>query len=396
MIDLRSIYLEALDRCTPESLVQSVVRRDMPRTAVAIGKCAGALLDGLASIHDIDAAFVAVPQGYRKPNVKCELAIGGHPDFTPESFAAGRKATDFVEAHHDMIFLVSGGGSACVELPLEPWFTESDLVRTNARLIASGIPIGQINIVRKHLSAIKGGRLAAKARGRTVTLIYSDVSTGALRDVASAPTMSDPSTNANAAAILERIGGCESVAAILRQEDLPETVKREVGSEAILIADNDTLTAAAADSIRTRGLHAVRWEGQIESDVSEAAATLYGRARDLREDEVLVAGGEPTVVRRGRGRGGRCSELAVRFLVAATAAHERGLSALFGSSDGADGNSGAAGVEIEAIPDRLDRAAVDAALAGSDSFPLATRLGRAIMIPPAGNNLRDLFLLARS
>ncbi len=396
MINLRSIYLEALDRCAPERLVGSVARRDMPRTAVAIGKCAGALLDGLATVHDINAAFVAVPQGYRTPKTKCELAIGGHPDFTPASFAAGRKVIDFVEAHHDMIFLASGGGSACVELPLDPWFTESDLVETNARLIASGIPIGQINIVRKHLSAIKGGRLAAMARGRVVTLIYSDVSSGALHDVASGPTMADPSTNADAAAILERIGGCDSVAGILRQNDLPETVKRDLSFETVLVADNDTLTSAAADIVGERGLSAIRWDGQIEGDVSGAAASLLDRARELRENEVLVAGGEPTVVRRGHGRGGRCSEMALRFLAAAAAAHARGLSALFGSSDGTDGNSGVAGVEIESIPERLDQIAIDAALEDSDSFPLAAQLGRAIMIPPAGNNLRDLFLVART
>ena len=396
MIDLRSIYLETLERCAPERLVRAVVRSDMPRTAVAIGKCAGALLDGLAAVHPIDAAFVAVPQGYRNPDTKCEVAIGGHPDYTPASFAAGRKVVEFIAPHDEILFLISGGGSACVELPLRPWFSESDLSATNARLLASGIPIGEMNVVRKHISAIKGGRLAASMRGRVVTLIYSDVSSGALRDVASGPTLPDASTNAGAASILERIGGCESVAAILRRNDVAETVKRNSGSNATLIADNETLTAAAAEVARDRGLRAVPWAGQIESDVSEAAVALLERARNLKKDQVLVAGGEPTVVRLGHGRGGRCSELALRFVLAAAASHADGISALFGSSDGLDGNSGAAGVEIDSRPEGLDGAAIDAALADSDSFPLAPRLGRAIMIPPAGNNVRDLFLLARS
>ncbi len=396
MVDLRSIYLETLERCASQRLVRSVIRPGMPRNVVAIGKCAGSLLDGVAAVHEIADAFVAVPHGYREPTTKCELAVGGHPDFTPASFAAGRKLTEFVEAREDLLCLVSGGGSACVEVPLQPCFKESDLVATNARLTASGIPIGQINIVRKHLSAIKGGRLAAGARGRVVTLVYSDVSVGAMRDVASGPTLADPSTNGDAAAILDRVGGCDAVAAILRQKDVPETIKRHVSAETILIADNDTLTAAAADIATERGLRAIRWPSQIESDVSEAATALVRRAADLRETELLIAGGEPTVVRLGRGRGGRCSELALRFAAAAAAAHLSGLSALFGSSDGADGNSGAAGIEFDAIPEEVDRAAVEKALRDSDSFPLAAGLGRAIMIPPAGNNLRDLFLLARS
>lgn len=395
MPDLRSIYLETLARCAPERLVQQRPRNSLPRSVVAIGKCAGALLDGLAQVHPIDAAFAAVPHGYRMPQTKCELAVGGHPDYTSESFGAGRKIVDFIGGHDEILFLISGGGSACVELPLAPWFTEEQLADANRRLVDSGIPIGQINIVRKHLSAIKGGRLAARVRGRVVTWIYSDVSTGALRDVASGPTLSDPSTNADAAAILEHIGGGD-LAAELRQGDVPETPKKDASSATGLIADNRTLTATAAAIAEERGMHAIRWDGQIESDVAIAAAALLDRATVLQKDEILIAGGEPTVVKRGSGHGGRCSELALRFVAAAGETNVRDIAALFGSSDGADGNSGAAGVEFESIPAGLDRAAIDAALGNSDSFPLAAALGRPIMIPPAGNNLRDLFLLARS
>lgn len=349
-VDLRQIYLATLERCTPERLVRECVTSDMPRHVVAIGKCAGALLDGVASVHDVGSAFVAMPEGYRRPSVSAEIHTGGHPHMTRASFEAGRALLDYVDGHVDILFLVSGGGSACVEVALPP-HTEDDVARANARLIASGMTIGDINAERRRTSAIKGGKLAARVRGRAVTLVYSDVATGALADVASGPT-------------------------------LP-------GSEAILVADNTTLVRAAAQII---GDHAVVIEEQIEGDVADAARLLAARARELKNGQVLVAGGEPTVVVRGGGRGGRCSELAVRFAL------ESECAAVFASSDGVDGNSGAAGIWL---PHRLEaggpagsKPALREALERSDSYSIAAQMGEPIMIAPAGNNLRDLFLVA--
>ncbi len=396
-MDLESIYLETLARCTPERLIRTVVRRDMPRHVVAIGKCAGALIDGTAAVHEIEDGFAAVPAGYRMPvpRPRIDVAIGGHPDYTADSFAAGHRLLGFVDAHDDILFLVSGGGSACVEVPRPP-FTEGDLAAVNAQLVASGIPIGEINIVRKHLSAIKGGRLGARVRGRSVTLVYSDVSTGRLQDVASAPTIADRTTSAEAAAILERVGGCGRIVTILRDENAGASVPSVNDSAVYLIAENATLTGTAASILRERGFATAAWNGQIETDVETAAAALVDRALQMRAGEILVAGGEPTVVKRGSGRGGRCSELAVRFVRRAQTAGVHNVAALFGSSDGLDGNSGVAGIAVDGIPRVLDTATIEEDLRQSNSFATAVRLGRAIMIPPAGNNLRDLILLARS
>ena len=320
----------------------------MPRNVVAIGKSAGALLDGIAGVIDVESAFVAIPDGYRLPHTVAETHIGGHPHMTPASFAAGRALLDYVDAHEDILFVVSGGGSACVEVPLAP-YTEEETALANAELIASGRPIGAINAERRRLSAIKGGKLAQRVRGRAVTLVYSDVSTGSIEDVASGPT-------------------------------LP-------GSKAILIADNTTLVRAAARIIGdARG---VVLEEQIECDVEDAARLLTARARELRGGQILVAGGEPTVVVRGSGRGGRCSELAVRFALLSP------CEALFGSSDGVDGNSGAAGIHLPCRRTPGGPAGWEAALRTSNSFEIATQIGEPIMIAPTGNNLRDLFLVAR-
>ncbi|MGZ5441957.1 MAG: DUF4147 domain-containing protein [Thermoanaerobaculia bacterium] len=377
-MDLKAIYLTTLERCAPDRLVRAYVTPDMPRNVVAIGKCAGALLDGVAAVHPIEHAFVAVPEGYRLPvilsredgegppadaeearqaggpspsprlRMTAEVHVGGHPHMTRASFEAGRALLVFVDAHDDILFLVSGGGSACVEVPLAD---EATVARANAEWIASGMSIAEINARRRTLSAIKGGKLAGRVRGRAVTLVYSDVSTGALHDVASGPT-------------------------------LP-------GSEALLVADNTTLVRAAAQLI---GDDAVVIDEQIEGDVEDAARFLADRARPLQPGQVLVAGGEPTVVVRGNGRGGRCSELAVRFAMSSA------CEAVFASSDGVDGNSGVAGIYL---PGRLEagvaagwKPALREALQRSDSYAVAVQVGEPIMIAPTGNNLRDLFLVA--
>lgn len=393
-MDLLAIYLETLERCAPERLVRTVVPDDAPHNVVAIGKAAGALLDGVAAVHRVDEAMVAIPHGYKLPASRAEVAVGGHPDLTSESFEAGRRVIEFVDAHDDVLFLISGGGSACVDVPLPP-FTERDLIEVNARLVASGLPIGAINTVRKHLSAIKGGRLGARVRGRSITLVYSDVARGALADVASGPTLPDQTTKNDAIRYLDAIGGCDRIVTTLRDTDVPATVSHIDNARALLIADNDTLTGVAASIAREGGFEVVPPASQVESDVAAAADALVTRAAALHRNSILVAGGEPTVVKRGAGRGGRCSELAVRFAMAARNRGLQDVSALFGSTDGLDGNSGAAGVLLRQIATDLPAGTIEAALAASDSFAIAAQIGEPIMIKPSGNNLRDLYLVAR-
>ena len=396
MVDLESIYRKTLQACAPEVIVREAVEASMPRNVVAIGKCAGRMMEGA----DAERGLVVVPKGYPSPrgDARRSTVYGGHPDIDDDSFAAGDALVDFVDQCDDVLFLISGGGSACVEVPLPP-FTRDEVAMTSARLVASSLSIGEINTVRKHLSAIKGGRLGARVHGRSVTLVYSDVSTGAIGDVASAPTVADRTTNADAARILERLGGCDPVVAKLRDPSTPQTVRRLDNAIARVIADNATLTSTAARFVREAGLVAVVWPGQIESTVEDAARAIADRAATLKENEVLIAGGEPVVARHGTGKGGRCCELAVRFAMRSDHA------ALFGTSDGVDGSSGVAGICVEAhfsAPAGQDRGLRPAAtqkqilelLDNSDSLGAALQIGRAVIMPPTGNNLRDLFLVA--
>jgi hydroxypyruvate reductase len=199
----------------------------------------------------------------------------------------GRALLQFVDAHDDVLFLISGGGSACVEVPLAG-HGEEELIERNAQLVASGMPIEQINAERKKLSAIKGGRLGERVRGNAVTLIYSDVGTGRLEDVASGPS------NRNLK----------------------------------LIADNTTLTRTAASSWASS-------HGPNRLNATSPRQHIFSPA-----EACASPAGEPTVAVKGGGRGGRCTELAVRFAMEST------REALFASSDGVDGNSGIAGIYL--------------------------------------------------
>ncbi|HYM62584.1 MAG TPA: DUF4147 domain-containing protein [Thermoanaerobaculia bacterium] len=420
---LEQIYRQSLAACAPERLVRQCAKRlpDRACVVVALGKCAAGLIEGFAAERRIERAFAAVPFGYRRNiAVSCpiEIEIGGHPEITPASFAAGRALLRFVDAaaESDVVFLISGGSSACVELPLAPWFDEAALAIANRILVDSGIPIGEINTVRKHLSAIKGGRLGSRMRHSFVTLVYSDVSTGALADVGSGPTLADPTSKDAAIELLLAVGDarCEPIAERLSEASCPETPKTLAWNDATLIADNTTLTSTAAVIASSLGFSPIQWDGQIETDVAVAARDLAERAVRLGENEILIAGGEPTVARHGDGRGGRCSELAVRFFMEGRGKRDKGreeacdlplvprlsslvpLTALFASSDGVDGSSGAAGVMVStARAQEMDVDAVRRELRGSNSMAVAERIGEAIIIPPTGNNLRDLFLLAR-
>jgi glycerate-2-kinase len=344
--DLKTIYDRALAACAPDVLVRRIVRSDFPRVVVAIGKCAGALLDGFGQY---DEAFAAIPAGYPRPSGPAIVYEGGHPEMTPDSFIAGRALLDFVEKHDAITFLISGGGSACVEWPLDG-YTQDQLIDVNAKLIRSGKTIREINAVRRTYSAIKGGRLSAHLK-RSVTLVYSDVSRGALADVASGPSIP--------------------------------------GSQVESIADNDTLTSFAAAIVHESGMIPVLYPEQLERDV-DAEAALLARV-PLSKSQVLIAGGEPTVKVHGEGRGGRCSELAVRCALKSDGSRN----AHFGSSDGVDGNSGSAGVVVE-HPHAIDRKFAEEQLTRSNSMAVIERIGRPIPLRPTGNNLRDLYLLACS
>lgn len=398
MLDLKAIYLETLRTCSPARLTALAANAELPRNVVSIGKCAGPLFDGVVSRLHVEDALVIAPAGYPAPRSMMRskrVLFGSHPQLSDASFEAGDALLQFVDAHEDLTFLISGGGSACVDSPLEPWFTRVELVTINRLLVDAGLPIGQMNVVRKHLSAIKGGRLGRRVRGRCVTMLYSDVGAGNFADIASGPTVSDSSTISDAIAILESLGDTEAIVSRMQATDFPET-ERDLPGDQLLIADNSTLVKSAAAIARDNGWNVRTRAAQIEADVEEATDDLVREAAKLERGSLFATGGEVTVViRESDGRGGRCTELAARFAVSARRQGLTDIIALFGSSDGVDGSSPAAAIVLDGIMSGPSEGEILGAIRSSDTFSAASALGQAIMIPPTGNNLRDLVLLAR-
>lgn len=405
---LLGVYNATLVRCAPSRLIRERILGDDLRwliesevDLVALGKCAAGLVAGAKPVLQIGRIFISAPRGYVEPVELAgirglELVEGSHPEVSDASFVAGERLVAFVErAKRPIVFLISGGSSACVELPLRPGFDEADLVAVNHALIRSGLPIRSINLVRRHLSAIKGGRLGALAPPGSLTMIYSDVSAGLESDVGSGPTLPDPSTNDEAASVLRSLDDSRCTEIAERLSSTAEAPRHSNASRTFLIADNARLRAEAADEAMHLGMAAEVMEDDLEGDVSGAVDRLMSKLETIPPGRLLIAGGEPTVTVFGTGVGGRCSELALRF---AAACGESGVtaSALFAGSDGVDGNTEAAGIVLSCRGrDPLDRASIEAALSNSDSFTLASRLGTPVRPGPTGNNLRDLYLMAR-
>lgn len=344
--------------------------------------------------------LVLVPAGYAGDGAiqSAHLLFGAHPIPDRSSFEAGEELVRFAASLREpATVLLSGGASAAVEAPLEPHFSRDDVVKIHRLLLRSGLPIEEMNVVRKHVSAIKGGRLSRLLPAGSRCWILSDVTPGREDAVGSGPTFADTSTNHDAAALLDRLGDpfASRIAATLRSGTVPETPRDGTLPHEVL-ADNDALVAAAMAAAERSGMRAVRLPGQLEGDVSAVAATLLDRVSTLMPGELLVGGGEPTVRVVGDGLGGRCSELAAHLLKFAASARAAPFRALVGSSDGRDGNSGAAGYGVEWSGEpRWTDGDIERALARSDAHTLLEKIGEPIIMGPTGNNLRDLIMMAR-
>ena len=350
--------------------------------------------------------LVVTRYGHAVPCARIEIVEASHP--VPD--AAGRDAARRIlglaqrAGPDDLVLcLISGGGSALLALPA-PGLTLEDKQAVNKALLASGADIGQMNIVRKHLSAIKGGRLAAAAHpARVVTLLISDVPGDDPSAVASGPTVPDPSTFAEARAILARYGIGEPEAVLRHlQAAAAETPKpgdaRLAGGETVMIARPQASLEAAAEIARAAGYAPLSLGDAIEGEAREVGRAMAGMALQVRRHGqpwpapcVLLSGGETTVTMRGTGgRGGRNGE----FLLG-LALQLRGLAgvwAIAGDTDGIDGSEANAGAIV--APDTLARArAKGIAAAGrldqNDAWSVFDALGDLVTTGPTFTNVND-------
>jgi glycerate-2-kinase len=344
------------------------------------------------------------------PPIAMQWIRGEHPVPGKGSFRAGTAAMRLfsgARAADDIVALVSGGGSSLMEGPLLPFVTAAETIRLNELLVVSGAPIAAINTVRKHLSAVKGGRLARLAhRARSITtLIVCDVDADRYEEVASGPTVPDRTTLDNMVEAADRYGLVpglpERVLDGLRSEHMPETAKSKESifrkARSLLLLSNADLRNAAVRAGLARGLAAEAMPTEITGPVDEAvemvARAIEGAPTGLR---LLVLGGETRTQPPPGGSGGRAQDFALRLALRMRNLSVRGWAFLAAGSDGIDGRSPAAGAFIDSDTlERARQAALDPEkiLQRGDSYRLFHRLGDALVTGPTGTNVRDLYLL---
>ena len=377
---------------------------------VSIGKAGHSLAQALVEIADRGLhGIISCPSAPDAQVFGFRYFIGGHPMPNQDSFRAADailKVLDNSRPDTLTIFLISGGASAIVEKPISLAITPEDVIATYWALVHSDAPISEINAVRKHLSAIKGGRMARAAAPSTqVSILVSDVPEDALDALASGPTMPDTTTVADCYAIADEYRLLPQMPANVRrlfeQRGLQETPKAGdaafAQSRYLTILSNATALEAVVENAALAGF-AVEVDNSCDDwDYADAADHLLSRLRVLRQGAsrvCLISGGEVTVnAGKNPGTGGRNQQFA---LYCAAKIQGESITVLSAGTDGIDGNSFAAG----AIADgrtvaRAKEKGFDTALALKqlDAFPLFEAVGDAIITGPTGNNVRDVRVL---
>lgn len=351
------------------------------------------------------SGLVVTRYGYAVPCKHIEIVEAAHPIPDAAGLHGAQRMLELVRnlSEQDLVLcLISGGGSALLPLPAAG-LTLDVKQGVNRALLASGAGIGEMNCVRRHLSAIKGGRLGAACHpARVLTLLISDVPGDEPADIASGPTVGDPTTCADALRIVRRYGiELPKAAQQLLESGRGESVKpgdpRLAGSKVCIIATPQMALEAAGAVARSCGMAAHILSDAIEGEAREVAKVLAALARQVAERGqpfiapcVLLSGGETTVTVRGSGSGGRN----VEFLLALAIALEghAGIHALAGDTDGVDGQEEIAGACIG--PDTLARAAASGLrpkemLADNDAHRLFSALGSSVITGPTLTNVND-------
>jgi glycerate 2-kinase len=362
----------------------------------------------------LQGGFVVVKHGHGLPTKRIVVTEAGHPvpDRAGQRAAARLCAIAAALGRRDLlIVLLSGGASSLLPAPVAG-ITLADKQRTTQALLRCGASIREINTVRKHLSRIKGGRLAELTEATVVTLILSDVLGDDLSAIASGPTVPDPTTYQDAVAILKRYRIWQAIPRRVRQhlERGCQGLEKETPKPGLplfrrvhrhIVGNNAIAVTAVARAAREAGLRTfVRTEtltGEARDEgrrFGAIAKNIVGKGKPLQRPCCVVTGGETTVTVTGKGIGGRAQEFA-----AAAALEIAGLSKVWVAAigtDGTDGPTDAAGAVVDGDTlARAQRLSVDLkdALKGHDTYPALKKLQQLILTGPTGTNVNDLYLL---
>lgn len=398
---LRMMFDMAVASAQPANVIPGHLPEPPPGRLVVLGagKASAAMARAVEDHWPGDLSGLVVTRyGHAVPCRRIEIVEAGHPipDEAGLDASRGMMAIAAGLGPDDLaLALISGGGSALLAMPLPP-LTLDDERALSDMLLRSGVPIGGMNLVRRHLSAIKGGRLAAACHpARVLSLLISDVPGDDPIDIASGPTVGDPTTCAEALALIDRHGlQVPAAARHLLVTGAAESVRpgdpRLARAGARIIAAPRLALEAAAGVARAAGLPVTMLGDAIEGEAREVARAMAARTLATTRPCVLLSGGETTVTVRGRGRGGRNAEFLLALAIALDGAP--GIHALAADTDGIDGVGEVAGAIIG--PDSLARAralGIDpaAALADNDAHAFFAALGDGIVTGPTFTNVND-------
>jgi glycerate 2-kinase len=438
-LNARAIFFEALEAVDAGDAIRrvtahkgdelliagaSVDLRQRGVYSIAIGKAAAAM--SIALEERLGARLIGgVIAGPSRSEVSksaaakrsaCQYFEGGHPWPNDASLLAAQAALSLLERANQegasVVFLISGGGSAMFELPINEDISLADIDTANRILVSSGASISEINAVRRSFSAVKGGRLAELASNcDQFTLIISDVPWGEEWNVASGPTLSPPGHAPQAREVVERYQLRSRLpSAVLRALDadtaqlkFPAAASSRLRDCSVLLSNDDALDAAATAS-RHRGFAVEIAEDISDEPIESGCEKLVQRLSEPVEtpgkDLCLISGGEFSCPVRGNGLGGRNLETALRLAIEyAKSVYNRPFVALCAGTDGIDGNSPAAGAIIDNTTiERAHKIGLDPQdfLNRSDAYSFFVALGDAITTGPTGTNVRDLRILLQS
>jgi glycerate 2-kinase len=405
---LRRVFDAAVESAAPgPAVLRHLPEKPRGRCiVVGAGKASAVMAAAVdAAWPDVDVSGEVVTRyGHAVPAGRIEIIESAHPVPDHNSETAARRilaAVANLAADDLVIALISGGGSALMCLPGEG-LTLADKQAVNRALLTSGATIDEMNAVRKHLSAIKGGRLALAARpARMVTLVISDVPGDDPAAIASGPTIPDPSTVSDVRNIIDRYGlqlPASVRDALAAGRETPKAGDFE--TDVRVIAAPSLALSAAAEAARKEGLSPLILGDAIEGESSQLGVILSGVAASvahngwpIRAPAVLLSGGETTVSLGASpvGRGGRNTEFLLSFALSMKAAP--GVWALAGDSDGIDGTEDAAGAIV--TPDTLQRARhagldARALLSAHDSYAFFDGIGDLLRTGPSLTNVNDI------
>lgn len=381
---LRELFDEAVAAVEPEKLVSESLSglTEGPVILIAIGKASPAMCRGAARVLD-DVGGVCVAMGPDEVPEGIELLVGDHPIPDDQSFRAGRRVLEIAAtAPGKIIALISGGGSALCEHPIAG--VSREFIReANRTLLSSGASITEMNLVRRHLSAIKGGGLAQAANSPIDTYLISDVCGADPSVIASGPTM--PAAADPEAAIAAMVGNGIVVPPSVKQamRDAPHPAVPQGAPQ--VIADGHTAAEATAATARSIGTRVSVLDGWLSGPISSALDEFMVRAGP----GITIATGEPDVAVSGDGRGGRNTHAAL--LAAQLLAGTDRVFAAF-ATDGVDGNSSSAGAIVDG--ETVSRGGDPrSALQRYDSAGYLRSTGDLVESGPTGTNVSDLWVL---